>query len=111
VPPERAPNLLAEARAASRARRWAEAARLLQASDAAQPLGPEELEWLGQAAYLSSNVDLAVSANQRAHIAWLERHEYRRASVSAMALAANHFVRHRPAIAMGWFHRGRRLLE
>jgi DNA-binding SARP family transcriptional activator len=111
VPPGRASNLLAEARAAARRRRWAEAARLLQAADAAQPLGPEELDWLGQAAFLSSNVDLAVSANQRAHIAWLERHEPRRAAVSAMALVANHFIRNRPAIALGWFHRGRRLLE
>jgi hypothetical protein len=84
---------------------------VLQAADAAQSLGPEELEWLGQAAYLSSNVDLAVSANQRAHIAWLERHESRRAAVSAMALVSNHFVRNRPAIAVGWFHRGLRILE
>ena len=111
VAPERASNLLAEARAATRRRQWAEAARLLRAADAGQSLGPAELEWLGQAAYLSSNMDLAVSANQRAHIAWLERHESRRAAVSAMALAANHFIRNRPAIGMGWFHRGRRLLE
>jgi Bacterial transcriptional activator domain len=111
VPPERAPNLLAEARAASRARRWAEAARLLQASDETQPLGPEELEWLGQAAYVSSNVDLAVSANQRANIAgW-----------SVTNIAARQFlpwrwqqtisyaiVRRLPWV---WFHRGRCLLE
>src|SRR5207302_1665758 len=34
-----------------------------------------------------------------------------RAVILAMALVANYFVRNQPAIAIGWFQRGRRLLD
>ena len=34
-----------------------------------------------------------------------------RAAVAALLIVGNHYVRNRPVIAAGWFHRGRRLLE
>jgi DNA-binding SARP family transcriptional activator len=102
---------LAQARAAAAAGRWSDAVRCFDASDRQRPLDPEGLEQLGQVAYMAGRIDLAIRANQRAHAAWLKQGQRGRAVSPAMALVADHFVRNQPAIAMGWFQRGRRLLD
>ena len=50
----------------------------------AHPLGPEELEWYGQNAYVAFRLDVAISANLRPHVAWLARSQPRRAAVPAI---------------------------
>ena len=42
---------------------------------------------------------------------WLAAGEPARAAIAALLIVGNHYVRNRPAIAAGWFHKGRRLLE
>jgi DNA-binding SARP family transcriptional activator len=110
--PPAGPTAVDQAREATRRGRWSDATHLLEAADTPlRPLGPEALEWLGQVAYMAGRMELAIRANQRAHSAWLEQGARGRAVIPAMALVANHFVHNHPAIAIGWFQRGRRLLE
>jgi DNA-binding SARP family transcriptional activator len=104
-------SVLVQARDAVARGRWSDAVHLFEAADSQDALDPDTLEQLGQAAYMAGRMQLAIRANIRAHAAWLEQGRRGRAVVAAMALVADYFVRNQPAIAIGWFQRGRRLLE
>jgi DNA-binding SARP family transcriptional activator len=110
-PPPPAASLMDQARQASSNGQWREVYDLLCVADAAHTLGAEELEWLGDMAFVVGSHDVSISARQRAFAAWVSAGHARRSAVPALMLVANHYVCHRPAVAGGWFQRARRILD
>ena len=89
---------------------WQEAYDLLREADARTPLGPDELEMLGQAAWWCGTLEECISARERAYAAHLEAGNPRRAAFVALLLVRDHNNRVAPAVAQGWFRRAERLL-
>lgn len=104
---------LPQARAAVVRRDWRSAYELLVAADGFDPLDAEDLELLGDAAFMAGDQEASIAARQRAHSLWLQagQGQRARAAVAALLIVGNHYVRNRPAIAAGWFHKARRLLQ
>jgi DNA-binding SARP family transcriptional activator len=99
------------ARAAARQRDWRTAYELLGTTDHQGRLGVRDLELLGDVAFMAGEQEASISARQRAHFLWLEAGRADRAAIAALLIVGNHYVRNRPAIAAGWYHKGRRLLD
>lgn len=91
-------------------RRWEEAFMLLSRADEEDPLGPRDLEGLGEAALWTGRHRESAAARQRAHSAHLEAGDRRSAARVALALASNHGIRGELAGAEGWFRTAARLL-
>ena len=104
-------DTLARAYHAADARDWPRVCELLGAADRTTQLGESDLELLGDAAFMAAQQETSIAARQRAHALWLRAGDRPRAAVAALLIVGNHYVRNRPLIAAGWFHRGRRLLE
>ena len=102
---------LAEARAAAHRREWRTAFDALVDVDAIAPLAADDLELLGDIGFMAGEQEVSIAARERAHAKWLAAGEPARAAIAALLIVGNHYVRNRPAIAAGWFHKGRRLLE
>ncbi len=108
----RASQALAEGRAAYDAGSWSKAAARLAEADRDAPLGPEDLDRLAVAAYLTGDDSAGVDARARAHAGFLERGEPVRAAASAFWLAFS--ILDQPqqrSQAAGWLARARRLVE
>src|SRR5690348_1308725 len=90
---------------------WHEAFTQLSAADAAQPLDAKHLQGLADAAMWVGRLDDAIAARERAHAAYLERDDRRRAGRMAILLAHDHFARGQGTLASGWLRRAERLLE
>jgi DNA-binding SARP family transcriptional activator len=101
---------LPAARAALAAHDWQRAYELLSAADRAAPLGAEDLDGLAEAAYWLGRYREALPARQRAHHAYLQAGDQRRAAVAAVVLAIQHSSLRQFAVASGWFQRAQRLL-
>ena len=112
-PPDLEPTQarLADARAAAHRREWRTAFDALVDIDAVAPLTADDLELLGDIGFMAGEQEVSIAARQRAHAKWLAAGEPARAAIAALLIVGNHYVRNRPAIAAGWFHKGRRLLE
>jgi DNA-binding SARP family transcriptional activator len=106
-----AANQLRQGRVAARQRDWRSACELLAAADHLAPLSADDLALLGDVAFMAGNQEASISARQRAHVLWLEGGQTARAAVAALFIVGNYYVRNRPAIAAGWYHKGRRLLH
>jgi DNA-binding SARP family transcriptional activator len=106
-----APTQLSQGRTAARQRDWRSAYELLSAADHAAHLGAEDLELLGDVAFMAGQQEISISARQRAHSLWLDAGRAARAAISALLIVGNYYVRNRPVIAAGWYHKGRRLLQ
>ena len=109
TPRASAPDL-AEARRALAARDWQRAFELLSAADDST-LGGEDLDGLADAALWAGRPHESLAARQRAHRAFVEAGETRRAATVAVVLCLHHAVRLHLAVAGGWFGRAQRLLE
>jgi len=90
---------------------WNEAFEHFSLADAEAALPPERLERLAEAANWIGRLDDSVAARERAHAAYLERGERRRAGFMALLLAHDHFSKGQSALANGWIRRAERLLE
>jgi DNA-binding SARP family transcriptional activator len=104
-------SLLARAHRAAEERDWKTVCLLLRATDERASLDASDLELLGDAAFMAGEQDVSIAARQRAHALWIGAGDRPRAATAALLIVGNHYVRNRPAIAAGWFHKGRRLLE
>jgi DNA-binding SARP family transcriptional activator len=104
-------SVLARAHRAAEAREWHTVCQLLAAADELAQLDAIDLELLGDAAFMTGEQNVSIAARQRAHTLWLRGGDRPRAAAAALLIVGNHYVRNRPAIAAGWFHKGRRLLE
>jgi DNA-binding SARP family transcriptional activator len=109
APRASAPDLL-EARRALAARDWQRAFELLSAADDGT-LGGEDLDGLADAALWAGRPHESLAARQRAHRAFVEAADHRRAATVAVVLCLHHAVRLHLAVAGGWFGRAQRLLE
>jgi DNA-binding SARP family transcriptional activator len=104
-------SLLAQARAALAAHDWQCAFDLLSRANRAAPLNAEDLDGLAEAAYWLGDYREALSARRRAHHAYLQAGDHRRAAVAAVVLSIQHAGFLQFAVASGWFQRAQRLLE
>ena len=106
-----AESVLARARRAVEERKWVPVCELLRAADQRTGLGADDLEILGDAAFMAGEQNISIAARQRVHALRLGEGDRPRAATAAFLIVGNHYVRNRPVIAAGWFHKGRRLLE
>ena len=90
---------------------WHEAYEFLSAADAADPLGPEDLENLAQAAWWTGQLESCISARERAYASYLEMNNPRRAAVVALDVSHDYFGKLAHSIGAGWFNLAERLLE
>ncbi len=99
------------ARAALAVHDWQRAFELLSAADRAGPLSAEDLDGLAEAAFWSAHDREAQSGWHRAHHAYLQAGNPRRAAVVAFLLILYSIAHQQYAVAGGWFQRTQRLLE
>jgi DNA-binding CsgD family transcriptional regulator len=102
---------LERARAAFRASQWEEAFEAFSAVEASSALEAEDLEALGEAAWLLCRVSESISARERAVASYTAAGLDRRAAQVALRLFYTFSVRGDGAIAGGWLRRAARLLE
>ena len=102
---------LERGRAAFEARSWDDAFGSLSAADQVSPLGPEDLELMATAAYLTARHDRCAQLWGRAHQAFVERGDEERAAGAAFWMAFSLLNRREPALAAGWLGRGVELLD
>jgi tetratricopeptide (TPR) repeat protein len=106
-----AESVLARAHHAVEERKWVSVCELLRAADERTELAADDLEILGDAAFMAGEQNISIAARQRVHALRLGQGDRPRAAIAAFLIVGNHYVRNRPVIAAGWFHKGRRLLE
>ncbi len=106
-----AEKLLPAAHAALAAHNWQRAFDLLSQAAQLAPLTAEDLDGLAEAAYWSGRNREALSARQRAHHAYLQAGDHRRAAVTAVILTMQYRAFRQFAVSSGWFQRAQRLLE
>lgn len=102
---------LERGREAFDAQAWAEAYAQLSAADHASPLGPEDLERLAAAAYLTGKDDESDDLWARAHRERLRLGDTARAVRCGFWLAFLLLLRGEEAQSGGWLARSRRLLD
>jgi class 3 adenylate cyclase len=90
---------------------WREAYEIFSAADAEEPLGPEDLESLAQAAWWTGRLEECIAARERAYASYLEQKQPRRAAVVALEVSHDYFSKLAHSIGAGWFNRAERLLE
>ena len=99
-------------RAAIAERRWRDGFELLNAADAAEPLGPEDVELLAWSAYFTDEISRVVTLLERAYSGYIAAGEPERAALVAVQLAHEYgSVRLQGAVGNGWLARAKRLLE
>jgi tetratricopeptide (TPR) repeat protein len=96
--------------AALQRRDWARARTLLAAADAQTELAGEALDGLAEAAMWIGEYESSLATRQRAHAAFVNNGNRRRAALTAIALAMHYAARLRFAVAAGWYGRAERLL-
>jgi class 3 adenylate cyclase len=109
--PETESGALHRGREAFERRAWGAAFDDLCSCDASTPLGPEDLERLGEAARWSRHFDEMLDAFERAAAAYERASDRRSAARVAVKLTIEHHARHGDALAAGWLARAGRLLE
>ena len=104
-------NPLEAGRAAADQQAWREAYELLTAAhEQSSLLAGQDLERLANAAWWTGHLDEALKLRERAHAAYLEEGDRRRAAVVALTLSEDFLVQNATAVSNRWFCRGERLL-
>jgi class 3 adenylate cyclase len=101
---------LTAAREARDRRAWREAYDLFREADEREPLDPEALEELAEAAYWTGEFEASISIRERAYALYVERGDRRGAARQALELFATHFKRMETPLVRGWLARAERLL-
>lgn len=102
---------LEEARKALERHAWGDALTLLRQADAATGLDAEGLEMLADAAWWMAQPAESLAARERAHAAFAEAGNPRRAATVALRLAQDSGNKRAYAAAGAWFERAEKLLE
>ena len=102
---------LAAGREALQRHAWREAFEQLRGADAAEPLPPEDLELLAEAAQWVGRLDDGIAVRDRAHAAYLARGDRRRAGFIALLMSHDYFAKGQSSMGNGWIRRAERLLE
>lgn len=90
---------------------WREAFDLFAAADAAEPLGPDDLDNLAECAWWVGKMRHCIALRERAHAAYLKAGDVRRAARVAIDLVEHHADLGEIAMAEGWLQKATRLLE
>jgi tetratricopeptide (TPR) repeat protein len=90
---------------------WEAAFASLSAADDADPLEPDDLELLAEAALWADRHDAAFAAHERAFQAHMRAGNPRRAAIVAVGLTIHCVARLDLAVAAGWYQKAQRLLE
>lgn len=90
---------------------WGETYETLAAANDDEPLGLDDLEDLGLAAYMIGFDDAATDAWTRAHLEAIRCSDPERAARNALLIGSVQLFRGELAPASGWFARGGRVLE
>jgi class 3 adenylate cyclase len=98
-------------REAARKHAWRNAYDLLQKADAEGLLSPEDLEYLGEAAWWTGRLEEAMDFRERAYAAYVEAGDPRRAALLAMMISSDYGKKGSVSVAGGWLARATRLLE
>jgi class 3 adenylate cyclase len=101
---------LAAGREALQRHAWREAFEQLRAADLTEPLPPEDLELLAQAAWWVGRLDDSIAVRERTHAAYLGRGDRRRAGFLALLLGHDHFAKGKASQANGWMRRAEQSL-
>jgi class 3 adenylate cyclase len=109
--PDTEDGALERGREAFEQQAWATAVDELRHSDTRRPLGPGDLERLGEAARWSRHFDDMFDALERATATYERAGDRRSAARVAVSLAIEHHARRSDAVAAGWLGRAARLLE
>jgi tetratricopeptide (TPR) repeat protein len=104
-------GLLAAGRDAVGRHEWEVAFESLSAADAAEPLEPDDLELLAEAALWSDRHDISFAASERAFRGYMRAGNRRRAAVVAVGLTIHCVARLDLAVGTGWYQKAQRLLE
>jgi DNA-binding CsgD family transcriptional regulator len=102
---------IVRARESFRRSAWGEAYESLSAADAAGDLGPEDLERLAIAAYLTGRPEETVAIGARAHLGAVQDGKFELAIRVAVSLGMSLMQRDEMAQAGGWLARAARLIE
>jgi class 3 adenylate cyclase len=105
-----ADTTLDDARGAFDRHAWGEAYEDLEAADGAAPLGPDDLERLGTAAWWTGRLSDVISAFERAHAGYVAEARPADAARMAVRLAVEYGHRGQSAISGGWLRRAERLV-
>ena len=103
--------MLEQARASFAQRSWGDAYAQFATADAATPLGLDDLEKLGLAAYLTGHEEESTLAWTRAHHEAIRRDDPQLAARNAFLIGSGLMFRGETAPGLGWFARGGRVLE
>jgi DNA-binding CsgD family transcriptional regulator len=106
-----ATSSLERGRRAFERRAWREAHEKLRHADGEAPLGADDLELLGTAAYMLGLEDECIGALERAHRAHIDDSELLRAARAAVWLALQLALRGEAGGATGWLGRAQRLVD
>jgi DNA-binding NarL/FixJ family response regulator len=90
---------------------WSQAYKLLMCGDQEQTLTAQDLESLARAAYMLGRDEEYAHSLERAYRAYLAAGDVAAAACCTWWVGHGHLFRGEPALARGWFARGRRLLE
>jgi hypothetical protein len=90
---------------------WREAFDLFAAADAAEPLGPDDLDHLAECAWWIGKMRHCIALRERAHAAYLKSGNARRAARVAIDLVEHHADLGEVPLAEGWLQKASRLLE
>lgn len=90
---------------------WREAFDLFAAADAGEPLGPDDLDVMGECAWWIGKMRHCIALRERAFAAYLKRDDVRRAARVAIELSDHHADLMEGDTAMGWIQRATRLLD
>ena len=101
----------AAARAAYAGRRWADAYDALTVADAADPLGPADLERLAIAAYCTGRSDESARAWAQVYNAHLAAGDFAGAALAAAWCSFGHLNRGEFAMGSGWLRRAQALCQ
>ncbi|MEX2552916.1 MAG: adenylate/guanylate cyclase domain-containing protein [Actinomycetota bacterium] len=104
-------SILESARHAIDTNAWREAFDLLKQAASAEPLGPEDLERLADAAWWTGQLEESINARQQAYAGYLKRSQPRQAANAAISLASDYMGKLSESMAMGWVSSAERLLE
>jgi class 3 adenylate cyclase len=109
--PDTREDQLAAGREALKRNAWREAFERLRAADAEEPLPPEDLELLAEAAWWIGQHDDCIAVRERTQAAYLALDNRRRAGYVALLICHDHFAKGQGSLANGWVRRAERLLD
>ena len=103
-------SLLEAGREAIDKRAWREAFDIFTKASLEEPLGPEDLERLADAAWWTGRLEENLEARQKAYAGYLKNNQPRQAARTAVFLARDYMGKLAQSMASGWTNTAERLL-